>query len=197
MSETRYIGKPATRPDTPAKAAGRAEYIHDLSRPGMLYGKIKFSEHAHARIKRIDTSRAMRLSGVRAVITGFDTPEVRYGFMRDNVALKRDKVRQYRDEVAAVAAIDADIAAEAVSLIEVEYEPLEAVFDPEEAMNPGAPLIHERDGRGRAREDNVLSLTYSHRSGDLDAMRRASVQIVEGTSNIQKMIISRHLLDQY
>ena len=181
MSELRYIGKPALRPDAPAKAAGRAEYIHDLSRPGMLFGKIKFSEHAHARIKRIDTSRAERLAGVRAVITGLNSPPVRYGFQRDNVALKGDKVRQYRDEVAAVAAIDADIAAEAVSLIEVEYEPLDPVFEPLEALREGAPLVHELDGRGRPRKDNLLGLTFSHRSGDLDAMRRASTHVVEGT----------------
>ena len=86
----------------------------------MLYGKIKFSEYAHARIRHIDTSRAERLPGVRAIITGFNTPEVRFGFLRDNFALKRDKVRQFRDEVAAVAAIDPDIAAEASALIEVE-----------------------------------------------------------------------------
>ncbi len=89
MSEFRYIGNDAPRPDAADKAAGRALYIHDLSRPGMLYGKIKFSEHAHARIKHIDTSRAERLPGVRAVITAYNTPEMRIGFLRDNFALKK------------------------------------------------------------------------------------------------------------
>ena len=105
-------------------------YIHDITLPGMLYGKIKFSDHAHARIKHIDTSRAEKLPGVRAVITGYNTPEIRIGFIKDNFALKRDKVRQFRDEVAAVAATDPDIAAEAIDLIQVEYEELPGVFFP-------------------------------------------------------------------
>ena len=121
MSEFRYIGHETPRPDAGAKAAGKALYIHDLARPGMLYGKIKFSEHSHARIRNIDASRAEKLPGVRAVVTAYNTPELRIGFLRDNFALKRDKVRQFRDEVAAVAAIDPDIAAEAVDLIDVEY----------------------------------------------------------------------------
>jgi len=179
-SHHRYIGSYATRPDTPAKANGTAEYIHDLSRPGMLYGKIKFSDQAHARIKRIDTSKAERLTGVRAVITAQSTPELRYGFRRDNVALKGGKVRQQRDEVAAVAAIDPDIAAEAIALIEVEYESLPAVFCPVEAMAEGAPLIHEIDASGKPCVSNVLSLRYHHESGDMDAMRAASKHIVSG-----------------
>ena len=148
MADLRYIGKERARPDAADKASGRAHYVHDLLRPGMLHGKIKFSEHAHARIEHIDTRRAERLPGVRAVITGYDTPELRIGFLRDNFALKRDRVRQFRDEVAAVAAIDPDVAAEAVELIEVEYEPLPAVFSPEEALEEGAPLLHEFDAGG-------------------------------------------------
>ena len=143
MSDTtttyRFIGTETPRPDAPEKAAGRAQYIHDMVRPGMLYGKIKFSEHAHARIKHIDTSRAEKLPGVRAVVTGYNTPEIRIGFIKDNFALKRDKVRQFRDEVAAVAAIDPDIAEEAVDLIRVDYEPLPGVFTPEEALKQGGP----------------------------------------------------------
>ena len=116
MTQFNFIGTEMARPDAPDKAAGRAVYIHDLERPGMLFGKIKFSEHAHARIKRIDTRKAEKLHGVRAVITGYNTPEIRIGFIKDNVVLKRDKVRQFRDEVAAVAATDPDIAQEAAGL---------------------------------------------------------------------------------
>ena len=181
MAELTYIGADTPRPDTPAKAAGTACYIHDLSRPGMLHGAIKRSEHPHARILRVDTARAEKLPGVRAVITGFDTPELRIGFQRDNVALKRDKVRALRDEVAAVAAIDPDVAAEALDLIEVEYEPLPAVFSPEEALRPGAPLVHEQNADGSPRGDNRLNLTFSHASGDLEAARRASAHVVRGT----------------
>lgn len=178
---TKYVGADLPRPDTPAKAAGRAQYIHDLARPGMLFGKIRFSEHAHARIVHIDTSRAERLPGVRAVITAGNTPRVSVGFLRDNSALKAGKVRQLRDEVAAVAAIDPDIAAEAASLIEVEYAPLPAVFSPAEALAPGAPLVHAVDGRGRRRESNRLDLRFAHDSGDIAAGERASAYTVEGT----------------
>ncbi|MHC4930994.1 MAG: xanthine dehydrogenase family protein molybdopterin-binding subunit [Planctomycetota bacterium] len=180
MSEYRYIGKDAARPEGPDKAAGKAIYIHDLQRPGMLYGKIRFSDHAHAKIKRIDTSKAERLPGVKAVITAYDTPEIRIGFMKDNFALKRDKVRQFRDEIAAVAAIDPDTAAEAVALIEVEYEPLPAVFDPYEALKEGAPLVHETDPRGRPVTTNRLPLEYHHASGDIEAGRKEAKHIVEG-----------------
>jgi xanthine dehydrogenase molybdenum-binding subunit len=185
VTDLRYIGKERTRPDAADKAAGRAHYVHDLVRPGMLHGKIKFSEHAHARIKRIDTSQATRLPGVRAVITGSDTPEIRIGFLGDNFALKRDKVRQFRDEVAAVAAIDPDVAAEAVELIEVEYEPLPAVFSPEEALADDAPLLHERDSAGRPRATNVVDVTCRHESGDLAAGERAAKHVVEGEFTTQ------------
>ncbi|GAF76165.1 unnamed protein product, partial [marine sediment metagenome] len=180
MNNFRYIGKETRRPDTPDKAAGKAHYIHDLQRPGMLYGKIKFSDHPHARIKHIDTSKAERLNGVRAVITSNNSPEVRLGFLRDNFALKKDKVRQYRDEIAAVAAIDPDIAEEAVELIKVEYEPLPGLFSPRKAMKKGSPLIHETDARGRPRTDNLVPLRFHHESGDLDAGKRAAKYVAEG-----------------
>ncbi|MCP4653944.1 MAG: molybdopterin-dependent oxidoreductase, partial [bacterium] len=187
MSEHRWIGRDTPRPDAAAKATGRAHYIHDLERPGMLYGKIKFSDHAHARIRSVDTSRAEKLPGVRAVLTGFNTPEVRVGFLRDNFALKRDKVRQFRDEVAAVAAVDPDVAAAAVELIEVEYEPLAGVFDPREAMAEGAPLIHEIDPRGRPSTSNVVPLTFRHQSGDLEAGRRAAKHVVAGEFSVPRI----------
>ena len=177
----RYIGKERARPDAPDKAMGKAHYIHEVQRPGMLYGKIKFSEQAHARIVSIDTSRAERLPGVHAVITGYNTPEVQIGFLRDNVALKMDKVRQYRDEVAAVAATDPDIAAEAVELIKVEYDPLPGVFDVEAALAPGAPLVHEADPRGKPLTSNLMKLAYHHESGDMEAGRRQSRYMVEGS----------------
>ena len=178
---TELIGKSHPRPDAAAKAMGRAHYIQDLSRPGMLYGKVKFSDHAHARIVGIDTSAAERLPGVRAVITAENTPEIRMGFLRDNPVLKKGRVRQFRDEIAAVAATDPAVAAAAIELITVEYEPLEAVFDPEEALLPGAPLVHEVDGRGRPVASNLLPLTYHHDTGDVEAGARGSAFVVEGT----------------
>ncbi len=180
MRDFYHVGKATSRPDGPDKAAGKAHYIHDLQRPGMLYGKIKFSDYPHAQIKNIDTSKAENLPGVKAVITAVNTPEIRFGFLRDNTALKKDKVRQYRDEVAAVAAIDPDIAAEAIDLIQVEYEPLPGVFSPHEAMKESAPLVHETDPRGRPRSHNILPLKYHHGSGDLEAGKRAAKHVVEG-----------------
>ena len=180
MKNFQYIGKETPRPDAPDKAAGKAHYIHDLQLPGMLHGKIKFSDHPHARIKHIDTSKAGRLSGVRGVITANNSPEVRLGFLRDNFALKKDKVRQYRDEIAAVAAIDPDIAEEAVELIKVEYEPLPGLFSPREAKKKGSPLIHETNAQGRPRTDNLVPLRFHHESGDLDAGKRAAKYVAEG-----------------
>lgn len=141
------VGQPTPKKDAPLKVAGRAEYADDIAMPGMLHGKLLRSPHPHARILRIDTRRAAALPGVRAVIGGKDFPGIRYGNLpttRDYLPLALDRVRYIGEEVAAVAAIDEDTAEEALDLIEVEYEPLPAVFDPEAAMAPGAPLLHEK-----------------------------------------------------
>ncbi len=169
------VGKRLPKLDALDKVQGKAVYIHDLKMPRMLYGKILWSRHAHARILNIDTSRAEKLPGVRAVITGYNTPEIKVGFLKDNPVLKKDKVRQYRDEVAAVAAESLEIAEEAVRLIEVEYEPLPAVFDPVEAMREGAPLIHEEKG------SNILKLPWKLICGDPDEGRRQADFVVEET----------------
>ncbi|RLB17902.1 MAG: xanthine dehydrogenase family protein molybdopterin-binding subunit, partial [Deltaproteobacteria bacterium] len=179
MQEFSFIGTDTPRPDAPDKAAGKALYIHDLTRPGMLYGKIKFSEYAHARIKNIDISRAEKLPGVRAVITGYNTPEVRIGFIKDNFALKKGKVRQFRDEVAAVAAIDPEIAEEAVDLIQVEYEELPGVFTPEEALREDAPLVHEVDVKGRPKTDNLVPVPWKFVSGDVEKAKEKAAYWVE------------------
>ena len=179
MTTFSFVGRETPRPDAPDKVAGRALYIQDIVKPGMLHGKIKFSERAHARIRHIDTSKAERLPGVRAVITGYNTPEIRIGFMRDNFALKRDKVRQYRDEVAAVAAIDPEIAEEAVDLIEVEYEDLPGVFTPEHALKKGAPLIHECDPNGQPRSDNLVPVRWKFVAGDVESGKQAAVHVAE------------------
>jgi xanthine dehydrogenase molybdenum-binding subunit len=145
----------------------------------MLYGKILYSKRAHARIVSIDKSRAERLPGVRAVLTGYDIPHVRVGFIKDQTVLKRDVVRQFRDEVAAVAAISPDIAQEAVRLIKVEYEDLPAVFDPFEAMQEDAPLVHEVDARGRPIRSNVLPLPWRFRAGDVEKARDDAAYVAE------------------
>jgi len=180
MSDYRYVGKDIIRPDGPDKAAGKAYYIHDLKRPGMFFGKIKFSDQVHARIINIDISKAEKLPGVKAVITAYNTPKVRIGFLRDNFALKKDKIRQYRDEIAAVAAIDPDIAEEAIDLIQVDYEPLPGIFSPEEALAESTTLIHETDARGRPRKDNMVPVRFRHDSGDLETGKKEAKYTAEG-----------------
>lgn len=140
--EFSVLGKSLPRVDAYDKVSGRAEYVDDLFLPNMLYGKILRSPHAHANIVKIDTSKAEQLPGVKAVITGKDLPEKKYGTdprFADEYALARDKVRYIGDDVAAVAAVDEETAEEALGLIEVEYEILPAMFDTEEAMKPGSP----------------------------------------------------------
>ncbi|NNG01370.1 MAG: xanthine dehydrogenase family protein molybdopterin-binding subunit, partial [Desulfobacteraceae bacterium] len=179
MAEYAFVGKSIPRTSETDKVTGKAVYIDDLKRPGMLYGKILYSRHAHARIKSINTDKAKKLPGVRAVLTGYDIPDVRVGFLMDQTVLKRDVVRQYRDEVAAVAAINPDVAQAALDLIEVEYEPLPGVFDPLEALKEDAPLVHEVDARGRPIRSNVLPLPWKFNAGDVEKARAESAFIVK------------------
>ena len=155
MGEFSILGKPTPRVDGIPKVTGKAEYAADLAVAGMLFGEVLRSPYPHAKILSIDTSRAERLPGVRGVITGKDFNGFRHGFMphtRDESPLAPDKVRFIGDEVAAVAAIDPDIAQEALELIKVEYEILSAVFDPEEALKEGAPTIHDHVQRNLSAE---------------------------------------------
>ena len=143
------VGKRVPRIDSYGKAIGQSQYIEDLVMPRMLYGKILRSPHPHARILSIDTSRAEKLPGVKGIVTGQEIPKRTYGIVpkaHDEYALAIGKVRYIGDDVAAVAAVDDDTAEEALNLIKVEYELLPAVFDPEQAIKPGAPLIHEEIG---------------------------------------------------
>jgi len=179
MSDLLYVGKNIPRTIEVDKVTGRAAYIDDLKRPGMLYGKILYSNYAHARIKMVDTSKAEKLPGVRAVLTGYNIPDVRVGFLKDQTVLKKDIVRQFRDEVAAVAAISAEIAKEALDLIEVEYEELPAVFDPIEAMKQGAPLVHEVDARGKPIKSNILPMPWKFKAGDIDQGRKDSAYMIQ------------------
>lgn len=172
LEELSIVGKPIPKRDAIYKVTGAATYIHDLKLPGMLYGKILWSSVPHARILNIDVSRAKKLPGVKAVLTGYDVPEIRFGFYKDNMPLKKGKVVTMRDEVAAVAATDPEIAEEAISLIKVDYEPLPAVFDPLEAMQEGAPLIHEEHGT------NILRLPWRLEVGDLEEAKKKSAYIV-------------------
>ena len=139
----KVIGKPLPRVEGAAKVSGGCLYAADIHRPGTLWGKVLRSPFAHARILSIDVSRARALPGVKAAITAQDvSPRLVGATLQDMPVMARDRVRFIGEEVAAVAAIDPDIAEEAIELIEVEYEELPAVFDPLEAMKPEAPRLH-------------------------------------------------------
>jgi 4-hydroxybenzoyl-CoA reductase subunit alpha len=140
------VGSRMPMVDAAAKVKGTAQFTDDLIFPGMLYGKILRSPLPHAKILRVDTSEAEKLSGVKGVVTGQDIPDRMYGIVpkaKDEYALARDKVRFIGDDVAAVCALDPETAEEAIRLIKVDYEELPAVFDPLEAIKEGAPLVHD------------------------------------------------------
>jgi 4-hydroxybenzoyl-CoA reductase subunit alpha len=161
MSEYSVIGKSIAMVDAAGKTTGGGKYTDDFSLPGMLIGRILHSPHPHALIKRIDTSRARALEGVVAVVTGEDAPN-QYGILpvgHDETALAVDKVRYVGDNVACVAALTEEIADRALELIDVEYEPLPAYFDPEKSMKAERNLIHEN-------RPNNIEKDYHHVFGD-------------------------------
>lgn len=139
----RYIGKAMARKDAMEIVTGGAKFLGDLKIPNMLHGKVLRSPHAHALIKRIDKSKAEKFPGVEAVLTYEDVPDWRGGTPRATRILDR-KVRYVGDAVALVAATTEEIAKEALSLIEVEYEVLPSVFDMEEALKPNAPQLYDQ-----------------------------------------------------
>jgi CO/xanthine dehydrogenase Mo-binding subunit len=180
MNNLTTVGQKIPKRDAPPKAMGSAIYIQDLKVPGMLHGKILYSKYPHARILKLDTSKAEKLPGVRAVVTASDMPAAfRIGVMKDNPPLKTGKVLSIRDEIAAVAATSQEIAEEALSLIDVEYEELPGIFDPLEAMKEGAPLVHEEA------KSNVLKMPWKLVCGDVEAAKKESAFIVEDTFSTQ------------
>ena len=144
MTTYSVIGRSVTQQDGPDKVSGSTLYPADIVLPGMLWGKSLRSPYPHAKILRIDTTAAAALPGVRAVVTGKDLPNVLVGRnLRDVPVLAQEKVRFVGERVAAVAADDWETAEEALNLIDVEYEELPSVFNPFDAMEPAAPLVHD------------------------------------------------------
>ncbi len=149
MSEMTVVGKYIPSINALSKVTGQNKMLQDMKMPGMLYGKVFRSTQVHARIRKIDVSKARKLPGVRAVITAADIPPRVYCYSPDSVdeeILCSKKVRYIGDEIAAVAADSVEIAQEALKLIEVEYEPLPGTFDTVKAMESNAPLVHEDKG---------------------------------------------------
>ncbi|MBI4187266.1 MAG: xanthine dehydrogenase family protein molybdopterin-binding subunit [Chloroflexi bacterium] len=179
-----FIGKRIPSIDSMSKVTGSAKYIADLSLPGMLYGKFLRSPHAHARVVKIDTSRAEMLPGVKLVLTPDDiigkTNPVGAARPRNQYALHRE-VRYVGDEVAAVAAVDEATAEEALELIQVTYEELPVVLDPEAAMVPGAPQLQEEA------RNNVRDLKRV-RIGDIEKGLKEADYIVKGRFQTSKQV---------
>jgi len=178
-SKQEIVGKSVQRLDAREKATGEAKFGGDIYLPGMLFGKILRSRFSHARILNIDTRKAEKLPGVKAVVTWKDAPDIQIGLYTDDWRFfSKDKVRYRGDVVAALAAADLDIASEALELIQVDYEELPAVFDPIQAMQPGAPIVHEEV------PDNI-ACRRKIRKGDPDKAFKSSSHVFEDTFKTQ------------
>jgi CO/xanthine dehydrogenase Mo-binding subunit len=183
-----WIGKRTPRPDGADKVTGRAAYAADTNMPGMIWGKVLRSPHAHARIKSIDTSKAEALPGVEAVMTAKDIVDfpiakgpVMLGiqdmrWMCRNV-MAREKALFHGHPVAAVAATSQIIAAEALKLIKVDYEVLPWAIDVEDAMKPGASILHDHV-KFEDKPSNIAG-TIEHKKGDVEAGFKQADVIVE------------------
>ncbi|MEW6266717.1 MAG: molybdopterin cofactor-binding domain-containing protein [Thermodesulfobacteriota bacterium] len=158
----KILGRRLEKTEAVQKATGELKYCGDLSFPNTLHVKILRSPHAQAYVRHVDLSRTKRLKGVRAAIAHADVPQILTmhqflhvpAYMHFDSYLLEEKVRHHGDRVAAVAAVSPDLAEEALELIDVEYEPLPAVLDLEEAGRPGAPVVHDQARRG----DRVIAI---------------------------------------
>lgn len=177
----RVVGQRVPKVDGVDKATGAAQYTVDIRRPHTLYAALLRSPHAHARILNVDISRAQALRGVRAILTHRNVPSVvhagqpqpRAGSLARDQRILEDRVRFVGDGVAAVAADHPDILEEALSLIQVDYEPLPAVFDPFEAMQPGAPSLH-------GTERNLVIPPFIVRRGEVEKGFAEADYVFEG-----------------
>jgi len=186
------IGAPVGRVEGAEKVSGAALYAADVTMPDALWGKILRSPYPHARILRVDVAKAWSIEGVKAIVTGKDEPNHYQGkSIRDIPVLCWDKVRFIGDRVAAVAAESRDAAEEALNLIEVEYEELPAVFDPLEAMKPGAPILHDDASSYDGAPQDIMvkdtpnvcnRLTWG--KGDIEKGFRESDMVIEHTFRV-------------
>lgn len=190
MSKMNVVGNRVLRTDAHDKVTGGKGYTVNVRLPGMLHGKLLRSPYPHARILRIDGSRAEKLPGVKAVLTTPDVPQIKYhpvyfapstaASMIKDMLILSDTVRFAGEPVAAVAATHAEIAEEAVDLIHVEYEPLPAVFSPEEAMKPGATQIYEH-------ATNNVAMNPAFSFGDLQRGFAEADYVFENTYETQRV----------
>jgi len=209
MSKTTVVGKPLVKKDALKLAQGKPVFADDFRLPGMLYGALLTSPHAHAVIRNIDASQARALAGVHAVLTYKDIPRVKYSsggqsypqpLPYDQVSLD-NKVRHVGDRVAIVAAETAEIAAKALELIQVDYEVLPAVVDPEAAMSESAPVIHdETDTEGIYDPKHNVVYHIEVDQGDVDKGFADADHVFEGeyrTSKQQQAHMEPHACITY
>ena len=194
MPTLKTVGRSERRVDAVKLATGRGTFVDDVAVPNLLHARILHSPHAHARIRRIDASRARALPGVACVLTHEDVPKVRYttagqGWPEpsplDTVVLD-SKVRFVGDRVAVVAAADPEAALRACEAVEVDYEVLPALLDPEKAMEPGAPVVHDEDDIAGLVADpkrNVASALHAE-VGDVEKAFAAGDCVFEGTYRV-------------
>jgi len=197
------VGKSVLRVDAFDKVTGAAQFTDDLQfGPGLLYGRAVRSPYPHALIKQVDASKALEVPGVKAVVTGADTPGFIGLYLKDRHVFCTDRARYVGDPVAGVIAVSEEIAEEAARLVEVEYEELPAVFDPLEALKPDAPLLHPDLGSYQVvpfifpRPGTNISNIFRVRKGDVEAAWPQCNTIVEGTyrvPHIQHVPIEPHV----
>jgi carbon-monoxide dehydrogenase large subunit len=196
------VGKNVPRVDVYEKVTGAAIFIDDMQfGPGLYHGRVVRSPHAHALIKSIDMSQALALPGVKAVVTGQDTPKPIGLYLKDRHIFALERVRYVGDSVAGVVAVSPEIAEQAARLVRVEYEELPAVFDPMEAARPNAPLIHP-DLAGYEVVNFIfpepgtnVSEHFKLRKGDVEAAWPQCAAVVEGEfrlPQIQHVPIETH-----
>ena len=204
MAKYDVIGTSLAKVDAPERVTGKAAYGADLDLPGMLWAKLVRSPHAHARIKKIDTSKAKALTGVKAVITASDLPHLPKGATAplvgevsiDMSAIKEivmasDKARYHGQVVAAVAATDPFIAEEAAGLVEIDYEVLPVVEDVLQAMQAGTALVHEdlhtleEATQEKSDQPSNISTHMVYTRGDVEAGFKAADAVVEKTYTTQ------------
>jgi len=184
--KTSVIGRALGRVEGESKVTGSSAYAADIMRPGTLWAGFLRSPYPHARVVKIDVSRAQKLGGVKAVLTGKEvSPRLEGVSLLDKPVLAQDRVRYIGEKVAAVAAVDRDTVEQALDLIDVEYEPLPAVFDPLEAMRADAPLLHPEfasyEGENKTRGlGNVRSFVHSAK-GNVERGFLESDEIFENT----------------
>jgi CO/xanthine dehydrogenase Mo-binding subunit len=185
-----YIGKSIPQYDSHLKVTGTATYAFDIELAGMLYAKLVTSPHAHARIVQVDTSKAKNVPGVVAVATGTEFPYRLGIYVGDRDVLAVDKVRWVGHPVAAVIAESLEAAERGIDQVEVEYEPLPAVFNPDEALKPNAPIIHEKMSEYRVSPafkpipGTNIANQFKLVKGDAESGLREADVIIEGEFDI-------------